>query len=458
MRNSADQLAIRVPRSGGSARVQGWPLGDSALWTSPTPVAALAAVLAFDDEDGSLAAIDAVGRPVRIELRAGRILAEKGKFTLARSADGWATFGVSDKTVSRLTPTGEAWAVTFSSPPAALVPTADGAVLVIVEAPDGAHLYRARPPAARLADSATIPMGRFGAATSLGDRLYFVTADALVGIRARDLKLGPPIAIGAEPHAMVASPSGDRVFVLAGEARSITVVDRYRDVVERTIGLPAAASALRMDPFGRWLLARSAVGDSVWVVALGSMTLISTMMSAWRNDLPMVAADGTIATLRGADVVRWDPATGAERERYPGGASDFWYLFSWNGLRQPSRTADPVEFAASAADSAVIDSTIAPEPGQQQARADSDARARTAPRATTTRGYIVSFAALLSRASADSLARTITIEGERARVLATRQGETPVYRVVLGPYASRDEATRIGKAARRDYWVVEGAP
>jgi hypothetical protein len=33
-----------------------------------------------------------------------------------------------------------------------------------------------------------------------------------------------------------------------------------------------------------------------------------------------------------------------------------------------------------------------------------------------------------------------------------------VYRVVLGPYASRAEAERIGKSSGQSYWIFEGAP
>lgn len=434
-----------------------WPTGDTALWVSPAPVPPLRTVLAFDDEDGALAAVDTGGRSVRIELRAGRVVPEKVRLVGARSADGWATFGISEKSVRRLTPTGETWMAVFDAPPSAVVPTPDGAVLIVVERPNGAHLYRARPPAPRIADSLTIPDGQFAIATPLGDRLYITTGAGLVGVRTRDLKAGPAISMGGTPRALAASPSGDRVFLLTGDARGVTVVDRYRDAVERTVALPAAASALRMDPFGRWLLVRAAKGDAVYVIALGTMAMAATTSSPWRDDLPAIAPDGSMARIVGADVVRWDPGTEKELQRFVGGAADSWHLFSWNGFRAPTREAEPVQFAASSADSA-LDSLRAPEPDPDASTRASAPAASLVVTPPTTRGFLVSFAALLVAQAAESTASAINIGGEHARVVPTRQSGSTIYRVVIGPYASRDEALRLGRASRRDFWIIEGAP
>jgi len=42
-------------------------------------------------------------------------------------------------------------------------------------------------------------------------------------------------------------------------------------------------------------------------------------------------------------------------------------------------------------------------------------------------------------------------------VTGTTSGVT-VYRVVLGPYATRDEAERIGRASGLSYYVMLGSP
>jgi cell division protein FtsN len=72
----------------------------------------------------------------------------------------------------------------------------------------------------------------------------------------------------------------------------------------------------------------------------------------------------------------------------------------------------------------------------------------------------VSFAAYLSEASARTRAASISVDGQKARVVA---GQTPgttttVYRVVLGPYPTRAEAERVGRESRESFWVYEGNP
>src|SRR5437868_2753347 len=65
-----DAVLVRLPRSGGSARAYRWGR-DSILWTSSQPVAAVDRLLAFDDEQGTLAFVDSKGIPGRLELRLG---------------------------------------------------------------------------------------------------------------------------------------------------------------------------------------------------------------------------------------------------------------------------------------------------------------------------------------------------------------------------------------------------
>jgi len=42
-------------------------------------------------------------------------------------------------------------------------------------------------------------------------------------------------------------------------------------------------------------------------------------------------------------------------------------------------------------------------------------------------------------------------------VFTTTAG-SPIYRVVMGPYLTRGEADRIGRASKREYWIYEGSP
>ena len=60
--------------------------------------------------------------------------------------------------------------------------------------------------------------------------------------------------------------------------------------------------------------------------------------------------------------------------------------------------------------------------------------------------------------SLEAQAAAIRVDGKQARVMSTDNEGTPIYRVVLGPFATRAEAERIGRGAGRDYWIFEGLP
>jgi cell division protein FtsN len=70
----------------------------------------------------------------------------------------------------------------------------------------------------------------------------------------------------------------------------------------------------------------------------------------------------------------------------------------------------------------------------------------------------VSFAVLLDAVKAREAAAKIVVDGKTARVVPGSNDGIPVYRVVLGPYATREEAERVGKASGQAYYVYAGAP
>jgi cell division septation protein DedD len=101
--------------------------------------------------------------------------------------------------------------------------------------------------------------------------------------------------------------------------------------------------------------------------------------------------------------------------------------------------------------------------GRAAARAravrDSVARADSMRALLPARGiFTVSFAVLRSDSSARDMARRIRVRGQAARVVQAMIDATPIFRVVLGPYASREEAESVGRASGRSYWVYEGPP
>jgi len=480
-----DAILLRVPRDGGRARAYRWGR-DSVLWSSAEPVPALARVLAFDDDRGLLAYVDAQGMPGRLDLRVGTAgAAAAGPLRALASADGWAIFGLTAMNeVSRLTLSG-VWTFRPSSVPRALLPLSDGSLVLLQGAGERLRLRRLHPPEPRVTDTASVPSGELVVQTELGDRLYFLGDSGLAGVRVRDLARTKTLRLPGAVEDAVATPSGDRIFVALRGRKMLAIIDRYAEAIAQTIALPDDVTALRMDPDGRYVLARTAGGDSVRVIAVGTSRVLGGVRSDWRADLPLVAPDGFLAVVQDEDVVVVDAETGRERERHVAGASDFWALVRWNGFRPRAAGLDePVLFAADSdltSAQAAIDSAlaarVAPLPGAPppdvrapDVRAPDvrapDVRApgvpppldpRTGP-AGGRRVYSLSFAAMLSEERANTLAASIRVDGHPVRVVPGTRDGTPVFRVVYGPFSSREEADRAGRRSGLPYWVYQGAP
>jgi cell division septation protein DedD len=73
-------------------------------------------------------------------------------------------------------------------------------------------------------------------------------------------------------------------------------------------------------------------------------------------------------------------------------------------------------------------------------------------------GFTVSFAALLSEEKAREIASLIKVNGNAAHVVSTTTAGSPIFRVVMGPFPTRDEADKVGRAAKHEYWIYEGSP
>jgi hypothetical protein len=449
-----DLLVLRIAQKGGSARVYAYPRLDSIVW-SASSAPAPARVLAFDDEAGEIAYVDARGLPARLDFRQGGVsTVSRAKLTAVTSTDGSAIYAIAaDGGVQRFSESGT-WKWKAPLVPRALFPQADGTLLVVAERKDGSVVWRLRPPELEVVDSIVLPRVDRTLRTQVGDLLYLGAEKVLIGIRTRTMEQTTRVEMDEPIEQLSATPSGDRVFVVVAGDSAIHIVDRYRGQVSGEIELGRHIDELRMDPLGRYLLARPQGRDSAVVIALGTNRVVGAVATPWRADVPFVAPDGGIVLVQGADVNIVDGESLKPVGRVRGGAADFWYPFRWTGFRPRAATLDqPVEFEG-VSDSAARDSL---------AVADSTAPAAPAPPAvdSTPRragGWTVSFAALLAPEKARELAAQIRVGGETARVItAVRDGAT-IYRVVLGPYTTREDAERVGRESRNSYWVYEGGP
>jgi hypothetical protein len=458
-----DDLVLRVPRAGGPARVVTYPGLDSVVWTgdaAPAP----ARVLGFDEEAGTVALVDTRGLPARIDFRQGNAsTVTKSKLTGLASAHGSTNYGIAaDGTVERYAPTGS-WKWKPPLAARALFPQPDASLLVLGERKDGSIVWRVRPPSTRVADSVTLPRVDRALRTPVGDRLYLASDSQLTGIRTRSMQRTPDIDFDASIELLAATPSGDRVFVVTSNGTSVQIVDRYREQVSGAVELGHHPADLRMDPLGRYLLVRPDGVDSTIVIDLGTNRIAGTLASAWRADLPFVASDGAVALAQGKDLGMAYVRTQRATARVEGGASDFWYPFRWTGFRPRAEELDaPVDFAGAAPDTATAPDSAAPASDSAAAPAPLPTPAPVPPRDSAVRrqpvGYTVSFAALLVGDKARELASQIHVGSEGARVVTSMRDGSTIYRVVMGPYPTREEAERVGRESKQSYWIYEGGP
>jgi cell division septation protein DedD len=291
-------------------------------------------------------------------------------------------------------------------------------------------------------------------------------------VRGRDLQIVPSLKLPAKPRAVVTSPSGDRIYVASDSSNEVLVVDRYSGNITTHVALPSAATALRMDPTGRYVLAKASSGDTAYVISVSTDRMVSEAPTSWRADLPAVAPNGWLALVRGKDVVLADAESLAPRKTITGGAADDWMFISWNGFRPRAASLDqPVTFESN--DTVQRDTTENPFAGATPSAGDTiDADSTKAPPAVTAApphppsadsaakqsGFTVQFAALRAQDAAGDVLRDVHVTGATPRLVATTRDGVTIYRVVIGPFPTREEAERIARTSGKSYWVYEGAP
>ncbi|MCU0633996.1 MAG: SPOR domain-containing protein, partial [Gemmatimonadaceae bacterium] len=333
-------------------------------------------------------------------------------------------------------------------------------------AAEGLSLRLVRPPGVEVEDSARVTAA-LAVTTSVGDRIYFADGEALHAIRPRGVEAVARIGVGDPVVAAVATPSGDRVIVVAEGAERLSIIDRFEGKVADRIDLPGAARDVRMDPLGRVVLARAATGDSAWVVSLANGAVVGAVATGWRADLPFVGADDRIALLRGGDVVFVSLESLAEAGRVARGGADYWFPMRWNGFRPRAAGLDqPVRFRAgtmrsdSMADSAVmlgVPSDSASPPPDTASGTLAVPAARITESRPASRFYVVLGSATSAAEARDSAAR-VSVAGARGRVLSARSAGGPVHLIVLGPYGSRAAADDVRRVIGPRAWVTEERP
>ncbi len=262
-------------------------------------------------------------------------------------------------------------------------------------------------------------------ATLAGD-LVAVAADSAVILADPSGQREPRvIEVRGGARAVAFSPSGHRFYV-AGSRDRLVVFDRYDGDRLHEITLPGPAADVRGDLYGLWLLVRPAAGDSVWVVDVAARKVVATAASAWDAELPIIAPPSLLLVRRGRDVVGLDLARGGQAEagRVKGGAADRWVPLAWS---PPSNA----EEAAAASDSLLA----------------SDSAAGAGPR------FFLQVSSSRNPEWARELANKIGEAGITAAVMEPANADD-VYRVVVGPFATRAQADSTSRSLGMPSFVI----
>lgn len=436
-RSAPPSSVVRLPRAGGHAVAYTVPGLDTTEWRSETPVPALDTLIGTDFERHVVVALDHKRNLIALDLneRRSRTLAPQIR-AAAIGPDGSVYAVDSGRTVLQLSRR----ATTrlpgqLAALPAVMFGGAGGVVLAI----EPGRLSIIGGDAER---RVAIPRGPV-AATFWGDLLAVGTDSGVVFLD--PLGRRSPARVSDAPHArsLVFSPSGHRLYA-AGSGRELLVIDRFGHSVLKRIALPGTASALRVDFFGNWLLARASTGDSVWVVDLDAERVVGTVQTPWSRDLPAVAAPRTIIARRDKDVVALDLASPAlpETGRVKEGARDIWVTVSWAPAPSEAASEETTDTARVAA---------TPRPAADSGARGSDST-KAGPSAATPLLYL-QVSSSRNPAWADDLASRLRAAGLQPSVLKPA-GADESYRVVLGPFRTRDEAEETSRRLGMPSFVI----
>ncbi len=424
-------VAIRVPAKGGAARVY----RPGALVEIPNvlrgKLPALDRVVGLDPEAGFLYVATAKHEVLALDLGSARVDTVATGIERATVGPDGTLYAVDVKrhVVSVGRRVRVAWPQPLPSVPRQLFGAADRRLIAV----DSAKLITAAPD--QPATSRSLPAGSPVAATRWGDLVGVAADSGVVLMDPLGRREATFVALADHPRALVFSPSGHRVYVARHTQAGLAAIDRYDRAEIDGVALPLPAATIRLDPLGRWLLAKPAAGDSVWVVDLPVKQLVGSVPSAWRVDLPAIGPDGSLLVRQGDDVVAYRPDSLVETGRVKGGAADFWVLTAWR-----------------------------PRGSYRGAFADADAGAGQAAEpgaAADTAGsggpIYVQVSTSQNEAWSAGMAQQLTRAGLAARVLDPKNPDDG-YRVVLGPYPTRTQAEAIGRKLGRPFWIYQPTP
>ena len=423
-------MALRVVARGGTPRAYRLPDLVEVPNAIHGQLPAVATVIGLDPESEFLFVMTAKQDVLSLDLGSGRVdTVVTGIVQAALGPDGTLyTVDAKRRVVSLARRVRFAWPQPLGGVPRELFGGTDQR-LVAVDPPTLITAAADQPPTSR-----TIPAGGDVAATRWGDLIAVASDSGVLLMDALGRREPAFVRLEDHPRALVFSPSGHRIYVARRTEPGLAVIDRYDRAEIDGVALPTPAATIRLDPLGRWLLARPTVGDSAWIVDLPVKRLVGSVATGWRVDLPGIAPDGSLLVRQGDDVAAYRPDSLVVTGRVKGGGADQWILTGWRP-RGSYR-------------SAFSEPSV---PSGQPAAGTGDS-------AAAGEGLLyVQVSTSQNEAWSSEMAQQLSRAGLTARVLPPH-GPDDGYRVVLGPYPTRAQAEAIGRKLGRPYWIYQPTP
>jgi hypothetical protein len=419
---------LRVPREGGAVRLYRVPTLEPSAWKLTDKLPPLERTLGVDAEQGFVFLLDKKRNVVALDLETRRIRPSLEQVRQATVGPDGALYAVDTASnvvqVVRRTPV--RFRDKLEGAPRDLEATMGGMLVARLagDKPRVEVLGSDRP-------AATFPVAEGQQALSFWGDLVAVAADTAVVLYEvegdsdgdRD-QISIPVSGTAK--AVMFSPSGHRIYV-ARATDGLLVLDRVSGEELFEIDLPGPAIGLSGDRYGQWLLVRPATGDSAWVVDVGKSRRVGTVPVKWDTDLPALLAPNTLLTRRGKDLVALDLSKAGfpQRGRIQDGAGDGWVPLAWHPEQEENVPMD--------ADSAAL-----------AAAADSAAKAPS---------VYLQVSSSQNPTWAEELSQKLKAAGLPAAVLKPARSDE-AFRVVLGPYATREQAEETGRGIGMPSFVV----